>query len=278
MDPRANLAGAEPENSRTARLTRTLDWIVILGAVATIPLLILDETYTTGLGHVIARVGDWTVWLLFVLDYLVMGAITDNRRTYVKTHWLNLAVIVLTPPFIPAGIQWLRALQVLRVVRLAALPRLLRRRITLEAVEYGGLVVGISVIAGAAAFSAAQRVSYGNGFYWAVGTVTTSGSGNVIATTGLAKLVACVLMVIGTSFLALVTGALAQRFLASDVQNIESGVSDVRSDTQRLRQTTTDTSAAVYESELDDARIRAQMEHLSSQMRELEEMLDRRLS
>jgi voltage-gated potassium channel len=153
-------------------------------------------------------------------------------------------------------------LRVLRVVRLLRLPRLLKSKLSLETLEYAGLLVTIVFFGGAAAFSAAEKVPYGEAMYWAVGIMTTAGTGDVKVTTTLAKVVACVLMAVGTGFFALVTGAIAQRFLASEVSELQDTAEDVSTAAESVHQ--------------DDAEILAQVRALSAQVQELEASLSRR--
>jgi voltage-gated potassium channel len=70
------------------------------------------------------------------------------------------------------------------------------------------------VLTGAEAFESAEPAkSYFDGVYWAVSTMTTVGYGDELPTTTLAKTVAMVLMFVGIGYAALVTGALAERFI-----------------------------------------------------------------
>jgi voltage-gated potassium channel len=255
-----------PNSGRLLRgsegLAQLLDWLVIFGALATIPLLIIEQTHLTGPWHYVAEIGDWTVWLIFVLDLLVMLALAKDRRDYLRSHPLDLIVIVLTPPILPVGLQWVRVLRVLRVVRLLRLPRLLKRKLSLETLEYAAVLVALAFFGGAAAFSAAERISYGDAMYWAIGVMTTAGNGDVKVTTTLAKIVAGVLMVVGTGFFALVTGAIAQRFLASEVSNLQDTAEEIG-----------DVATAVSH---DEDEILVRVHALSAQVRELEASLSRR--
>ncbi|MFA9399884.1 MAG: ion channel, partial [Acidobacteriota bacterium] len=51
------------------------------------------------------------------------------------------------------------------------------------------------------------------GIYWAIGTMTTLGSQYDAHTTG-SQITAVVILLIGISFIAMVTGAIARRFLS----------------------------------------------------------------
>ena len=226
-------------DDRIAAWERRLDPFGIAAGLATIPLLVLDQTHPRGAWHVVSRVGDWAVWLVFLISLLVMLAVTPGRRlAYLRRYPLDLIVVVLTPPFLPLGVQWLRVLRVLRVVRVIRLGPTLRRVFSLEGIEYAAVLALIVLFGGAAAFSAADKVGYGNSLYWALSTMTTVGYGDVTPHSPLAKVIACVMMIFGISFFALVTGAIAQRFLAA-------GVADAERDLQSSEAAVTSGQAAV---------------------------------
>jgi voltage-gated potassium channel len=67
-------------------------------------------------------------------------------------------------------------------------------------------------------------VSLGTGFYWALETMTTVGYGDVTPKTSLGRIIAGTLMLIGIGFFALVTGAIAQRFLSTEIEEAADGV------------------------------------------------------
>jgi len=62
-----------------------------------------------------------------------------------------------------------------------------------------------------------KNVTVPDGIYWALTTMTTVGS-NIYPTTGASKALTIVLMLVGISFVAILTGAIAERFLAPDVE------------------------------------------------------------
>ena len=59
----------------------------------------------------------WFVWSAFILEYVAKLLLSDNKRAYVKEHWVELAIIVV--PFL----RILRLFQVLRLTRSVALLR-----------------------------------------------------------------------------------------------------------------------------------------------------------
>ena len=113
--------------------------------------------------------------------------------------------------------QSLRLLRLLRVLRLVRLAPLFRVAFTMRGVEYAGVFTALVAVTGAAAFDAAQPgKNHFDGIYWAVTTMTTVGYGDELPTTVEAKLLSMAPMVVGIGFFAVVTGALADRFIKRD--------------------------------------------------------------
>ena len=65
-----------------------------------------------------------------------------------------------------------------------------------------------------------QHVNFGDGLYWSITTMTTLGS-NIYPTTTGGKIVSAAILIVGIGFVALLTGAFAQRFLAPELAVVE---------------------------------------------------------
>ena len=59
------------------------------------------------------------IWIAFVAEYGYLLALADNGRRFVRAHWFDLLIIILTPPLIwlPYELDAIRALRALRVIR-----------------------------------------------------------------------------------------------------------------------------------------------------------------
>ena len=109
-----------------------------------------------------------------------------------------------------------RVLPVVRLVWLVVVANRLRNVFSLEGLRYAALMIFTVVVGGGVIFVAVERgqdLSTWDGLWWAAETVTTVAYGDIYPTTALGRLVATVVMTAGFGFVALLTGALAQRFL-----------------------------------------------------------------
>lgn len=119
------------------------------------------------------------------------------------------------------GVRVLRALRLLRLVRVAPLARTM---FSVSGLPYVALLALLVLLIGGEAFAQAKGITAGNGIYWALTTMTTVGYGDITPKTDSGKVIASALMLVGIGFFAILTGAIAQRFLASEVKDVEEAV------------------------------------------------------
>jgi voltage-gated potassium channel len=239
-------------DERSARWQRRFNIPVIVAALATVPLLLLEQSHHGEPLQTILEVCDWIVWGVFALELAVMLAVAPSRWNYVRAHPLQVSIVVLTVPFWSTALQSLRVLRLLQLIRLARIGPVVRRMFTLDGIRYASVLAGIVLVGGAEAYAAVENASLGTGIYWALQTMTTVGYGDVPPKTTLGRIIACVLMVVGIGFFALITGAVAERFLATEVEQVEEEV------------------------EAGEAEILEQIDALRGQLRTLEETVRRR--
>jgi voltage-gated potassium channel len=89
-----------------------------------------------------------------------------------------------------------------------------------------GLAV-LTAIAGGGGFAAEEGVSFGNGVYWAITTMTTVGYGDITPKSPEGKALAIIVMLVGIGTATLVIGAVAERFLARQVHHVEEAEDDL---------------------------------------------------
>ncbi|MBK8293353.1 MAG: two pore domain potassium channel family protein [Solirubrobacterales bacterium] len=212
--------GTVPENGvegpRAIRAEQLLNTPLMIAAALTLPSVALTETHVGGTLEVIAHILNWGTYLVFALELVVMLILVPDRKKYLKHHPVELIVVFLTPPVLPASLQALRAIRLLRLLRLLKLTQLSGRAFSDRGLGYAALMTLVIAVAGGSVFRAFekghQHITEWDSVYWAVATMTTLGSQWEPSTVG-SQITAIIVLLVGVSFIALLTGAIAHRFL-----------------------------------------------------------------
>jgi voltage-gated potassium channel len=211
-------------DARSTRVAEFLNTPMLIAAALTLPMVAITESKPGGALESVAIVLNWVTWIAFAAELVVMLAVVPDRRAWLRANPLSPVIVFLTPPVLPAGLQSLRVLRLLRLLRLARLAQLSREVFSLQGLRYAMLLAVLTVIGGGALFDAfekkSQHLDTWDGIYWAVTTMTTLGS-NIYPTTTGGEIVSTVILIVGIGFVALLTGAFAQRFLGPELVEVE---------------------------------------------------------
>jgi voltage-gated potassium channel len=202
--------------SRAERAARRLRVPLIVAALLAIPTIVVQESNFGKSWEILASVLDWGIWAMFAANLVIMLVLVPDRRRWLIQNPLDVLIVVLTPPFLPVTMKLARVLPIVRLLWLMVVANRLRNVFSLQGLRYAALIVFTVVVGGGVVFVAVepdQNLSTWDGLWWAAETVTTVAYGDIYPTTALGRIVAIVVMTAGIGFVALLTGALAQRFL-----------------------------------------------------------------
>jgi voltage-gated potassium channel len=231
-------------DDRLQRIEQATDLPLLLLAVAMIPLLLGPIFFHPSAGVETALFTcDWVIWALFAVDFGVKVAVAPRRLHYVRTHWLELAVVVL--PFL----RPLRALRLLRVLRLARVAvaiglnfTVLRRLARHRGLHLAVASVVVTAVVGALIVEIAERgaasaniTNYGDALWWAATTMTTVGYGDRYPTTPAGRGVAVALMLVGIAALSTLTATIAAMLVQEHDATEELTLKDLREEIRELR-------------------------------------------
>jgi voltage-gated potassium channel len=209
----------DPREARAQRIQDRLEWPVVLAALLTIPILVIQESDFGEPWGTVATVLNWVTWLTFLGEAVIMLSVVPDRRSWLRHHLIDVAVVVITPPFAPQAWQngrLFRLIRLLRLIRVFALRRLL----SLEGMKYAAVVAVGTVIVGGAVFSAVEEtdrrgtvITTWDGIWWAITTVTTVGYGDIVPESTGGRIIGITIMLVGIGFVALLTAFIADRFI-----------------------------------------------------------------
>ena len=214
-------------DARSEQIARRFEAPIIIATLLVVPVLLIQGSGVDEPWRTIANVGDWLIWLLFAAEVVVMLAVVPDRRRWLAEHPLDVAIVVLTPPFVTGLLTSIRLLRLLRLVRLLRLAQLARGAFSLAGVRYAALLAVLTAFAGGQAFAEVENRPDAEGLYWSIATMTTVGYGDVAPATATGRVIAIVVMLVGIGFVAVLTGAIAQRFIAPTEQRVEAGEADL---------------------------------------------------
>jgi voltage-gated potassium channel len=217
--------GYEPGmDARSTRVAEALNTPMLVAAALTLPMVAITESHPGGRLEDVAIVLNWVTWIAFAVELVVMLAVVPERRVWLRHHPLDLIILVFTPPLLPAALQSLRVLRMLRLLRLLRLAQLSREVFSLQGLHYAALLAVLTAIGGGSLFVALERQNHHldawEGIYWALTTMTTLGSSIYPTTTG-GEILSAFILIVGIAFVALLTGAFAQRFLGPEIAEVE---------------------------------------------------------
>ena len=178
----------------------------------------------------------WAIWGAFVLEYVWLLYLAPSRRQMVRTHKLDL-FIVLFP--------LLRPLRFLRVLRISTAASGMGRAVAALR-RIGGrpgfqpffATVALVIVVGAGLGLAFEHEQPGSGLnnigdaiWWSIVTCTTVGYGDHFPVTTGGRLVAGVLMLVGIAGLSVLTASVAALFVKEDE---EPSLNELRAQLDRI--------------------------------------------
>ncbi len=221
--------------ARAARIERWFEIPVLVSALLVIPVLVVEESNAGQPWDGIAGLLNWLIWVVFATEVVVMSMIRGWR--WAVENPLAVAIVFLTPPFLPSTLQSAGILRLLRLLRLFRVAPLARRTFTLVGLRYAAVLALVTVLLGGTAFASVEKEPTAwDGIWWAITTMTTVGYGDLYPETTAGRLVAIGVMVIGIGFLSMLIGATAERFLGAEEAKSTDGdvLTEIRALNERI--------------------------------------------
>lgn len=217
------------------RFQRAAEWPML--AIAVVFAVVLAVPYVVELGEGTRATLDaamWFIWAAFVFEYLALLYLAPDRWRMIRTHVLDLVIIVV--PFL----RPLRALRLLRLLSVAGRAGVALRRISSRPGFRSFLLVALAVIVGGAGLlfvfergePGGNIETFADALWWALVTSTTVGYGDHFPVTNEGRAVAVVLMLVGIGVFGVVTANIAAYF----VEESDDDAAEVKERLARIEQ------------------------------------------
>ena len=94
-----------PVDERAYSVEKRLEIPMLVAALLVIPVVAVEQSSVGEPWRALAGVLNWIIWTAFAVELVTMLAVVPSRWRWLRTHPLEVAIVVLTPPFLPAGLQ-----------------------------------------------------------------------------------------------------------------------------------------------------------------------------
>jgi voltage-gated potassium channel len=203
------------------RARAIVEGAVVLGALATIPLTVLQER---GARSVALDSLDWAVWSVFVIEFLIIVALAPRVRVLSPLTIADLAVVLVSFPLFPnllALVRLARLVRLLRLARLASVTTLglaaLKEILGRRGLLYTILITSLLILVGGGCLSILEpetvKGGFGDGIWWAIVTASTVGYGDIAPTTVPGRLIAVLLMLVGIGLMSALAASITSYFV-----------------------------------------------------------------
>jgi voltage-gated potassium channel len=197
---------------------------MIIFGLLVIPVLYIQLTSTNPTLRMFAFIVDILIWLAFVIEYVAEISVTKDKKEYAKQNWLNLFIILVSPPLPLRALQGFEGLRIIRVLRVLRVFVVLGRGTkgfkkfyAKNSVNYVIYLTVILIFICGFIFSIFEKgKSLFDGIWWAIETVSTVGYGDIAPLTTGGRTIGIILIFLGIGFMSMLTAAISAYFVEKD--------------------------------------------------------------
>lgn len=203
---------------------RAVNLTVVLAALATVPVVILEEQGNNGLA---IQAADWAIWFVFVLEYAIELALWPDRGGYMRKNWISPIVIGLSFPLVPSMLSLTRLARLARIMRLVRLAGVtvralgeLRTVLARQSLIYVLCITILTILAGGTGLTllepATVKGGVADGIWWAIVTATTVGYGDIAPQSFWGRTIAVAIMLAGVGLVSTLAASITTFFVGQE--------------------------------------------------------------
>lgn len=200
--------------SQKQKLQLLYAWMMVVLALISILIIILDYAQVINIALFPYNLIDNGIWLIFVIDYFVRFLVAKNKKEFFQNNFFDLLSIIPVSgifAFFRIG-RLTRLVRLLRVVRLVGLTGRLKGFLKTNGLIYYLYISFALLMVSSCVYSVSEHTNLENAFWWSLTTATTVGYGDMTPKTGLGRIAAVILMLVGIGFVGMVTSSITSSF------------------------------------------------------------------
>ncbi|MCC5896252.1 MAG: potassium channel family protein [Alkalibacterium sp.] len=232
-------------------LKKYYDPIIIVLAIISVSLVILDSLAIFDLALSPFREIDLLILLLFTYDYISRLIRSNQKGHFFRNNIMDLVAII---PFhsVFAVFRLARLFRIARLTRLSRTTRLFRLTRVVGLIgkatkhvktffntngfAYMVYASGTILVLGATVYSLAEGVNFIDSLWWAFVTSTTVGYGDISPVSGIGRLTAMVLMLTGIGMFGALTSTLTSFFIITEEEDTSKENDEIKELNQKIGQ------------------------------------------
>ena len=216
---------------------------VLVAALLVVPVIVIEEQGSSGGLQLAAHMLNWLIWVVFVAELVALLATVNQRGSFLRLAWLDLVIVVVSFPLLPAIFAGSRILRLFRLARIGTVlgrgSSAIRSVFGSHGVAYAATLTLLVALGAGGLFLVTEpdkAGSFGNALWWAITTITTVGYGDVVPQSTAGRAAAVVVMLVGIGFVAILTAAIAARFVESQEADLTSEIQRLHDRLERIEQ------------------------------------------
>lgn len=89
-------------DERARRWERRFEKPVLVAALLVLPVIAIEQSRLGEPWKTVAATLNWLIWIVFAAELVTMLVVVQNRSRWLRRHPLEVVIVLLTPPFLPA--------------------------------------------------------------------------------------------------------------------------------------------------------------------------------
>lgn len=200
-------------------------YYLLIAVLCAISVAFAVVDFTRGLTKA-EQIIDWTIYAFFVIDYVVRFILAKSKRAFFKENIFDLIAIL---PFNSAMrvfrlARFVKLLRFVKLIRIGALSGRFAKRssrfLDTNGFKYVLMICAVAILLASVAMTYFEHMTFKDALWWSFVTATTVGYGDLSPVSGVGRIIACCLMLVGIGLIGSLTSTITSFFLKPETPSV----------------------------------------------------------